>query len=113
MNLVIQSPAPLSADHHKTLVALARGSHATAIDANALRIADASIDQRADVDVYCSTHQLDYAFVEAGRQLHDFGLVAMDMDSTLITIECIDEIADFCGLKAQVAAITEASMRGV
>jgi len=36
----------------------------------------------------------------------------MDMDSTLITIECIDEIADFCGLKAEVAAITEASMRG-
>jgi phosphoserine phosphatase len=34
------------------------------------------------------------------------------MDSTLITIECIDEIADFCGLKAEVAAITEASMRG-
>ena len=36
----------------------------------------------------------------------------MDMDSTLVTIECIDEIADFCGLKPQVAAITEASMRG-
>ena len=36
----------------------------------------------------------------------------MDMDSTLITIECIDEIADFCGLKTQVAEITEASMRG-
>ncbi len=55
---------------------------------------------------------LDYAFVEPSRQLRDFGLVAMDMDSTLITIECIDEIADFCGLKAEVAAITEASMRG-
>jgi phosphoserine phosphatase len=44
--------------------------------------------------------------------LQDFGLVAMDMDSTLITIECIDEIADFCGLKAEVSAITEAAMRG-
>jgi phosphoserine phosphatase len=44
--------------------------------------------------------------------LSDYGLVAMDMDSTLITIECIDEIADFCGLKAEVAAITEAAMRG-
>jgi phosphoserine phosphatase len=112
MNLVIQSSAPLSADHHKALVALARGSHASVIDANAIRIADANVAQRADLDVYCSTHQLDYAFVEAGRQLRDFGLVAMDMDSTLITIECIDEIADFCGLKAEVAAITEASMRG-
>ncbi|MGE5649556.1 MAG: phosphoserine phosphatase SerB, partial [Bacillota bacterium] len=41
-----------------------------------------------------------------------FGLVAMDMDSTLITIECIDEIADMQGLKPQVAEITEAAMRG-
>jgi phosphoserine phosphatase len=36
----------------------------------------------------------------------------MDMDSTLINIECIDEIADFAGKKAEVAAITEATMRG-
>ncbi|NKJ50234.1 phosphoserine phosphatase SerB [Burkholderia sp. SG-MS1] len=112
MNLVIQSSAPLSADHHTTLIALARGSHATVIDASSLRIAHASVAQRGDVEVYCAAHQLDYAFVDAGRQLRDFGLVAMDMDSTLITIECIDEIADFCGLKAEVAAITEASMRG-
>ncbi|MGF6937008.1 phosphoserine phosphatase [Paraburkholderia sp. UCT70] len=112
MNLVIQSVAPLSADHHKTLVALARGSHAAVIDGHAIRIADANLAQRADVEAYCYAHQLDYAFVETGRQLSDFGLVAMDMDSTLITIECIDEIADFCGLKAEVAAITEAAMRG-
>jgi len=50
--------------------------------------------------------------VPGGRKLSDFRLVAMDMDSTLITIECIDEIADFCGLKAEVSAITEAAMRG-
>jgi phosphoserine phosphatase len=112
MNLVIQSPAPLSADHHKTLVALARGSRADVIDAHAIRIPDANPAQRADLDVYCGTHALDYAFIEPNRQLRDFGLVAMDMDSTLITIECIDEIADFCGLKAEIAAITEASMRG-
>src|SRR6185437_3053427 len=73
---------------------------------------DADIAQRAELDVYCGTHQLDYAFIEPGLQLRDFGLLVMDMDSTLITIECIDEIADFCGLKAQVSAITEASMRG-
>ncbi len=42
----------------------------------------------------------------------DFRLLAMDMDSTLITIECIDEIADMVGVKPQVAAITEAAMRG-
>ena len=42
----------------------------------------------------------------------DYKLIAMDMDSTLITIECIDEIADMQGLKEEVSAITEAAMRG-
>ena len=45
-------------------------------------------------------------------KLADFRLIAFDMDSTLINIECIDEIADAAGLKAEVAAITEATMRG-
>ena len=45
-------------------------------------------------------------------RLADFRLVAFDMDSTLINIECIDEIADAVGRKAEVAAITEAAMRG-
>jgi phosphoserine phosphatase len=44
--------------------------------------------------------------------LSHFGLVAFDMDSTLISIECIDEIAAAAGRKAEVAAITEAAMRG-
>ncbi|MEJ7931271.1 phosphoserine phosphatase SerB [Ramlibacter sp. AN1015] len=44
--------------------------------------------------------------------LRDFGLVAFDMDSTLINIECVDEIAAAAGRKEQVAAITEAAMRG-
>lgn len=46
------------------------------------------------------------------RRLTDYKLVAFDMDSTLINIECIDEIADAVGRKAEVAAITEAAMRG-
>lgn len=45
-------------------------------------------------------------------KLSDFKLIAFDMDSTLINIECVDEIADAVGKKAQVAAITEATMRG-
>ena len=45
-------------------------------------------------------------------KLSDFKLIAFDMDSTLINIECVDEIADAAGLKAEVAAITEAAMRG-
>ena len=45
-------------------------------------------------------------------KLSDFKLIAFDMDSTLINIECVDEIADAAGRKAEVAAITEAAMRG-
>jgi len=45
-------------------------------------------------------------------KLTDFRLVAFDMDSTLISIECIDEIAAAAGRRAEVAAITEAAMRG-
>ena len=48
----------------------------------------------------------------AARRLSDFKLIAFDMDSTLINIECVDEIADAAGRKAEVAAITEAAMRG-
>src|SRR5690606_26093512 len=50
--------------------------------------------------------------VQPPLALSDFRLIAFDMDSTLITIECIDEIADAVGKKAEVAAITEATMRG-
>ena len=56
--------------------------------------------------------KLDWAFVTAGKKLSDFGLICFDMDSTLITIECIDELADFAGKKDEVSAVTEAAMRG-
>ena len=48
----------------------------------------------------------------APLRLSDYKLIAFDMDSTLISIECVDEIADAVGRKAEVAAITEAAMRG-
>jgi phosphoserine phosphatase len=48
----------------------------------------------------------------AAPSLSQFKLIAFDMDSTLISIECVDEIADAVGRKAEVAAITEAAMRG-
>jgi phosphoserine phosphatase len=48
----------------------------------------------------------------APLRLADFGLIAFDMDSTLISIECVDEIAAMAGRKFEVAAITEAAMRG-
>src|SRR5690349_2074552 len=57
-------------------------------------------------------NQVDTYWTESEKKLTDFKLLVMDMDSTLITIECIDEIADMQGLKPQVAEITEAAMRG-
>ncbi|MCL2076739.1 MAG: phosphoserine phosphatase SerB [Betaproteobacteria bacterium] len=55
---------------------------------------------------------LDWGFIPAGRNLADYRLIAFDMDSTLVTIECIDELADFAGRKAEAAAITESAMQG-
>jgi len=54
----------------------------------------------------------DLCFLHANFEPTDIKVLAMDMDSTLINIECIDEIADFTGKKAAVAQITEATMRG-
>ena len=59
-----------------------------------------------------NTHDADLAFLSAGFKPQDVKVLAMDMDSTLINIECIDEIADFIGKKVAVSEITEATMRG-
>jgi phosphoserine phosphatase len=67
---------------------------------------------RNEIAIYCISHHLDCAFVPDAHMLQNFGLLVMDMDSTLINIECIDEIADMHGLKPQVARITESAMRG-
>jgi len=61
---------------------------------------------------WCREHRLDCAFVPEGRRFADLRLLALDMDSTLITIECIDEIGDLAGNKAEIAAITARAMRG-
>ena len=66
----------------------------------------------SEVATICLQSGLDYSFMQEDKKLSDFKLLVMDMDSTLITIECIDEIADMHGLKNEVAAITEAAMRG-
>jgi phosphoserine phosphatase len=65
-----------------------------------------------EVAAYCAQAKLDCAFVPSGQRLDRARLLAMDMDSTLITIECIDEIADMMGIKGEVAAVTASAMRG-
>ena len=61
---------------------------------------------------YAKAQRFDLAAVGEGLRFADLKLVAMDMDSTLITIECIDEIGDLAGKKAEIAAITARAMRG-
>jgi len=68
--------------------------------------------QGTDIAEYCARARLDFGFVPEHRRLADMRLLAIDMDSTLITIECIDEMADLAGAKAEVSAITAAAMAG-
>ncbi|HEU4851374.1 MAG TPA: phosphoserine phosphatase SerB [Telluria sp.] len=113
MNLVLQGPRA-DALVLETIAALASAGRTVALGAHALRAEDVrdTPELRLAVARAAEAEQLDATFIEGGRTLSDFRLVAMDMDSTLITIECIDEIADMQGLKPQVSEITEAAMRG-
>ena len=109
MNLVIQG-LDVETRCLKALARLTGASGIEQITPQAFRLRDAQPNDR--VGAYCTARSLDYGYVLAGRKLADMRLFVTDMDSTLITIECIDEIADMQGLKPQVSAITEAAMRG-
>jgi len=113
MNLVLQGPGA-DASTLEAIAALASPARLTALSSSALRCEDVAStpDVVEAVQAAALAAQVDATFIAAGRTLADFSLVAMDMDSTLITIECIDEIADMQGLKAEVSEITEAAMRG-
>ena len=111
MMLIIQGLAVHTTDL-KQLAKLAGASGIEAITQQAFRLRDASAAAEPAVRDYCEQAQLDYGFVPEERSLAGFGLLVMDMDSTLITIECIDEIADMVGVKPQVSAITASAMRG-
>jgi len=65
-----------------------------------------------DVNSLKSSYGFDINILPTGFETGSAKLLVTDMDSTLINIECVDEIADFINVKPQVAAITEAAMRG-
>lgn len=71
------------------------------------QLPDAKVLQAA-----CDKYAVDMNVLPTGFELQSVKLVVSDMDSTLINIECVDEIADFAGVKAEVSAVTEAAMRG-
>jgi phosphoserine phosphatase len=108
MNLVAQSPA-LKEDDVAELARLA-GRKAERISASALRFR--GMERDPAIAPWCESRQIDHAFVPEGRRFADLKLLAMDMDSTLITIECIDELGGMAGRKEEVAAITAQAMRG-
>lgn len=110
MNLIIQATRPIADKHLDQLAKLAQSKQREQIAPQAFRLADAQA--HPEIAPYCLANRLDFGFVPPDRSWRDIGLVVMDMDSTLITIECIDEIADMQGLKPQVSKITEAAMRG-
>lgn len=110
MNLILQALHGISPTRIEHLAQLAGAAHIEQITPHAYRLRDA--EPHEIIGAYCHAHRIDFGFVPQGKHLGDFGLLVMDMDSTLISIECIDEIADMQGLKPQVAAITEAAMRG-
>ena len=70
------------------------------------------IPQREQLRSLAGSFNTDLCFLKSDLVPQDIRVLAMDMDSTLINIECIDEIADFTGKKSAVAEITEATMRG-
>ena len=70
------------------------------------------ITLREELRSLCFEFNTDLCFIKSDFSAQDIRILAMDMDSTLINIECIDEIADFTGKKSAVAQITEATMRG-
>jgi phosphoserine phosphatase len=107
--LVVQSPEATAL----RAAALAEMCGATApepLGERAWRLRGAT--KREGVAAWCDAHHLDHAWVPESRRFADLKLLAMDMDSTLITIECIDEIGAAAGKRNEISAITAQAMRG-
>jgi len=111
MDLVLQGPTVTASDVAAfASLTGAQGIHVLEGGAPAYRLT--RVERQEGVAERCAAAGIDHAFVPPDLTRDRVRVVAMDMDSTLITIECIDEIADMVGIKREVAAITAAAMRG-
>ncbi len=114
-DLVVQAPF-VASDDLAHLAALADPDAIEAIPSRAGATVSAwrlrGARRASGVHEACASAGFDCAVVPRDRRLADLRVLALDMDSTLITIECIDELADFAGVKAQVSAVTASAMRG-
>ena len=112
MDLVIQSAdLPTDAVDAFRVACLARRVRRRLNSARLLDVRD-DADTRKAAAALSAYWKCDAAFVDPAMKLADFRLLALDMDSTLINIESLDEIAAYAGRGEEVAAITEAAMRG-
>jgi len=109
MNLIAQGSV-LPSGALAELAALCGAADTVALGSAAWRLSE--VRQSGEVERWCAERGLDCAWVPDGRRLADVRLVAMDMDSTLVTIESIDEMGDFLGIREKIAAVTEQAMRG-
>lgn len=109
MNLVVQGTGA-TPEHAARIAKLAGAKAVEQAAPGAYRLRAAT--PNASVTAYCQEHGLDCAFRPEGLRFEQLRLLAMDMDSTLITIECIDEIGDLAGRKAEISGITARAMRG-
>jgi phosphoserine phosphatase len=112
MDLVIQAPS-IAQDALAAIVSLVDAQGIAVLDGGGQQAYRLSRVRTEDgVALLCASAGIDHALVPPDLTRARVGLVAIDMDSTLITIECIDEIADMLGIKTEVATITAATMRG-
>ncbi len=109
MNLVLQG-APLARDDLSEIAALTGANHIVTLSATAWRFT--GVAEQDAIVPYCAERGIDHAWVPDDRRLADLRLLALDMDSTLIAIETVDEMGDYAGRKGEIAAVTDRAMRG-
>ena len=109
MNLVVQGPA-LSAGDLEALALLVKPGAVEPVAPRAFRLRRAMKNE--GVAALCEARRIDHAWIPEGSRFADLKLLAMDMDSTLINIECMDELGDLAGKKKEIAGITAQAMRG-
>jgi len=112
MHLIVQRDTPLSDGEAARIGALFQAEEGRRIHDGGLRYTlAATAASRAAIHELGREHGLDTAVIGSFRRLSDFKLLVFDMDSTLIDIECIDELADLVGKKGEVARLTEQAMQ--
>lgn len=111
-SIVLQAPS-LNLSLLEQAAALANANQLILLGAHSGLLSDIDNNTVKEIQQWAQHNRADFAYFPQGLQnWNTMKVLAMDMDSTLINIECIDEIAAIAGRKEQVSAITEAAMRG-